>query len=130
MTLIYWLAALQTVPAEYYEARRWTEPVPSAPPADHAPGADPFSVIIIVLTANENLHAFALIQALTGGGYYSSEVVEVYIFRTAFAPDSAGGVPVWATPRRRPLLRPRDLAIALLQAWAITLVSAQRKRMK
>src|SRR5699024_9455548 len=54
MTLIYWLAALQTVPAEYYEAAemdgagavqrllRITLPV-----------LIPFAVIIIVLTANE-----------------------------------------------------------------------------
>ena len=133
MTLIYWLAALQTVPAEYYEAAamdgagavqrllRITLPV-----------LIPFSVIIIVLTANENLHAFALIQALTGGGpYYSSEVVEVYIFRTAFAPDSAGGVPrLGYASAAGCFFGLATLAIALLQAWAITLVSAQRKRMK
>lgn len=133
MTLIYWLAALQTVPAEYYEAAemdgagavqrllRITLPV-----------LIPFAVIIIVLTANENLHAFALIQALTGGGpYYSSEVVEVYIFRTAFAPDSAGGVPrLGYASAAGCFFGVATLAIALLQAWALKLVADQRARMK
>lgn len=131
MTLIYWLAALQTVPPEYYEAAemdgagavqrllRITLPV-----------LIPFSVIIIVLTANENLHAFALIQALTGGGpYYSSEVVEVYIFRTAFAPDSAGGVPrLGYASAAGCFFGLATLVIALLQAWALKLVADQRAR--
>lgn len=133
MTLIYWLAALQTVPAEYYEAAemdgagavqrliRITLPI-----------LIPFAVIIIVLTANENLHAFALIQALTGGGpYYSSEVVEVYIFRTAFAPDSAGGVPrLGYASAAGCFFGLATLAIALLQGWGLKLVADQRARLK
>lgn len=132
MTLIYWLAALQTVPSEYYEAAemdgagavqrliRITLPI-----------LIPFAVIIIVLTANENLHAFALIQALTGGGpYYSSEVVEVYIFRTAFAPDSAGGVPrLGYASAAGCFFGLATLAIALLQGWALKLVADHRTRL-
>lgn len=132
MTLIYWLAALQTVPPEYYEAAemdgagaiqrllRITLPI-----------LIPFAVIIIVLTANENLHAFALIQALTGGGpYYSSEVVEVYIFRTAFAPDSAGGVPrLGYASAAGCFFGLATLAIALLQGWALKLVADQRAKL-
>lgn len=93
-TMIYWLAALQTVPDEYYEAARidgagsWqllrqiTMPI-----------LIPFALIIIVLTAKENLHAFAIIQAMTQGGpYFSTQVIEIYIYKTAFAPDG-GAVP-------------------------------------
>src|SRR5699024_898764 len=132
MTLIYWLAALQTVPAEYYEAAE----VDGAGAVQRLmkvtlPILLPFAVIIVVLTANENLHAFALIQALTGGGpYYSSEVVEVYIFRTAFAPDSAGGVPrLGYASAAGCFFGVATLVIALLQAWAMKLVADQRARL-
>src|SRR5699024_1536342 len=75
--------------------------------------------------------AFALIQALTGGGpYYSSEVVEVYIFRTAFAPDSAGGVPrLGYASAAGCFFGVATLVIALLQAWAMKLVADQRARL-
>lgn len=133
MTLIYWLAALQTVPAEYYEAAE----VDGAGAVQRLiritlPILIPFAVIIVILTANENLHAFALIQALTGGGpYYSSEVVEVYIFRTAFAPDSAGGVPrLGYASAAGCFFGLATLIIALLQAWALKLVADQRARLK
>ncbi|ATG52931.1 sugar ABC transporter permease [Brachybacterium vulturis] len=132
MTLIYWLAALQTVPSEYYEAAE----VDGAGAVQQLikitlPILIPFAVIIVILTANENLHAFALIQALTGGGpYYSSEVVEVYIFRTAFAPDAAGGVPrLGYASAAGCFFGLATLLIALLQAWALKLVADQRARL-
>jgi ABC-type sugar transport system permease subunit len=132
MTLIYWLAALQTVPSEYYEAAE----VDGAGSVQKLlkitlPILIPFAVIIVILTANENLHAFALIQALTGGGpYYSSEVVEVYIFRTAFAPDAAGGVPrLGYASAAGCFFGIATLLIALLQAWALKLVADQRARL-
>lgn len=131
LTLIYWLAALQTVPEEYYEAAQ----IDGADAVQRLlritlPVLLPFAVIIIVLTANENLHAFALIQALTGGGpYYSSEVVEVYIFRTAFAPDSAGGVPrLGYASAAGCFFGLVTLVIALLQAWAVKLVATHRSK--
>lgn len=133
LTLIYWLAALQTVPEEYYEAAE----VDGAGAVKRLlkitlPLLIPFAVIIIILTAKENLHAFALIQALTGGGpYYASEVVEVYIFRTAFAPDSAGGVPrLGYASAAGTFFGLATLVIALLQAWALKLVANQRARLK
>lgn len=131
MTLIYWMAALQTVPDEYYEAAR----VDGATAVQvliriTLPILLPFAVIIIVLTANENLHAFAIIQALTAGGpFYSTEVVEVYIFREAFAPNSAGGVPrLGYASAAGCFFGLATLIIALLQAWAAKLVSNHRKR--
>jgi len=86
LTLIYWLAALQTVPEETREAAR----------VDGANGVQvllhvtlpllrPFAIIIVLLTAIGALHAFDLILTLTGGGpALSSEVVELYIYRWAF----------------------------------------------
>lgn len=86
ITLIYWLAALQTIPSELYEAARidgatsWTE-------FRHItlPLLRPFLVIITLIDMVGALNVFDLVMTLTGGGpAFSSEVVEVYIYRTAF----------------------------------------------
>ncbi|MFC0674442.1 carbohydrate ABC transporter permease [Brachybacterium hainanense] len=96
ITMIYWLAALQTVPTVYYEAARidgagrWeilrhiTLPI-----------ILPFVLIITLLTVNGTLHVFGIVQAMTGGGpYFSTQVIETYIYQTAFsAGDVNGGVP-------------------------------------
>jgi len=87
ITLIYWLAALQTVPEEVNEAAK----------IDGAttwgifryitvPLLVPFAIIILLLSAIETLQVFDLMLTMTGGGpFYSSEVVEIYIYRQAFA---------------------------------------------
>ncbi|HVX47381.1 MAG TPA: sugar ABC transporter permease [Mycobacteriales bacterium] len=93
ITMIYWLAALQTVPNVYYEAAK-TDGAGRWALVRHitVPVIAPFAAIITLLTANSTLHIFALVQAMTKGGpYFSSQVIEVYIYQTAFAPD--GGVP-------------------------------------
>ncbi len=86
VTLIYWLAALQTVPQETYEAAQ----------VDGAnvwhrfrfitvPLLIPFGIVIFLITAIDTLRVFDLILTLTGGGpYLSTEVVEVFIYRWAF----------------------------------------------
>ncbi len=87
ITLIYWLAALQTVAEELYEAARidganarqtfWYVTVPLL---------IPFLVIIVLITAIDTLRVFDLILTLTNGGPdFATEVVEVYIYRWAFA---------------------------------------------
>ncbi|MCG5215600.1 carbohydrate ABC transporter permease [Streptosporangium sp. KLBMP 9127] len=86
ITLIYWLAALQTIPQGVHEAamidgagawaefRRVTMPL-----------LVPFLVIITLIDTVAALNVFDLMQTLTGGGpSFSSEVIEIYIFRTAF----------------------------------------------
>jgi multiple sugar transport system permease protein len=86
ITLIYWLAALQTIPSELYEAARvdgagaWKE-------FRHVtlPLLLPFLVVITLIDMIGALNVFDLVMTLTGGGpAFSSEVVEVYIYRTAF----------------------------------------------
>ena len=133
MTLIYWLAALQTVPDDLYEAAR----------VDGANGIRqllyitlpvlfPFAMVIVVLTANENLHAFALVQAMTGGGpYYVTQVIEVYIYQTAFAPSAAGGIPrLGYASAAGCFFGVATLLIALAQAWAARGMSEHRKGVK
>jgi multiple sugar transport system permease protein len=87
LTLIYWLAALQTVPADVKEAAA----VDGAREWDvfwhiTIPLLKPFAIIITLITALGALHSFDLLYTLTGGGpALTTEVVEVYIYRWAFA---------------------------------------------
>lgn len=90
ITLIYWLAALQTVPSELYEAAK-LDGVKTRQVILHVvlPIVAPFAVVIGLISAISALNVFPLIQATTQGGpFFASEVMEVYIFRTAFAPAS------------------------------------------
>lgn len=87
VTMVYWLAALQTIPADLYEAARvdganaWrlfrdiTVPV-----------LKPFTLIIGTLTFIDTLEVFDLILTMTGGGpFFATEVIDVFIYRQAFA---------------------------------------------
>lgn len=128
MTLIYWMAALQTIPEEYYEAAK----VDGAGAVRQLlnvtlPLLLPFAIIIIVLTANENLHAFALIQAMTAGGpYYTTQVIEVYIYQTAFAPSAAGGVPrLGYASAAGCFFGVATLVLALLQGWGAKVLATR-----
>ncbi|WP_228845489.1 carbohydrate ABC transporter permease [Phototrophicus methaneseepsis] len=86
VTLIYWLAALQTVPQEVYEAAR----VDGANVTQMfynitVPLLVPFGIVIVLITAIDTLRVFDLMLTLTGGGpFLKTEVVEVYIYRWAF----------------------------------------------
>jgi multiple sugar transport system permease protein len=86
ITLIYWLAALQTIPGELYEAAR----IDGAGPFRlfrhiTLPMLTPFTVIIVLITAVEATNVFDLLLTLTGGGpFFSSEVIDIYIYRWAF----------------------------------------------
>jgi multiple sugar transport system permease protein len=87
ITLIYWLAALQTIPADLNEAAR----IDGAGPGRifrhiTLPLLLPFLLIISILTIEDCFHAFDLMQTMTAGGpFYSTEIVEIYIYRWAFA---------------------------------------------
>ncbi|SHI34973.1 carbohydrate ABC transporter permease [Wenxinia saemankumensis] len=90
VTMIYWLAALQTVPDELYEAAR-LDGVTGRQVTMYVvmPIIAPFAVVIGLISAISALNVFPLIQATTQGGpFFASEVMEVFIFRTAFAPPS------------------------------------------
>jgi multiple sugar transport system permease protein len=86
ITLIYWLAALQTIPQDIHEAAL----VDGAGPWREfrhvtLPLMVPFLIIITLIDTVSALNVFDLMQTLTAGGpSFSSEVIEIYIFRTAF----------------------------------------------
>ena len=93
--MIYWLAALQTIPASLYEAAEvdganwWRKFLFITLPL-----LKPFAVVIVLITAVGTLNVFALIQTMTGGGpYFASEVMEVYIYRTAFGAANSMTLP-------------------------------------
>lgn len=84
--LVYFLAGLQTIPTELYEAGQ-------------IDGANSFArfiyitvpmlrgvgLIILILAILGSLQVFDLVQVLTGGGpYFATEVVNTYIFHQAF----------------------------------------------
>lgn len=87
VTMIYWLAALQTIPYELNEAAR-IDGAGTWRVFRHitVPMLKPFLIIITVLTIEETFHNFDLMYTLTGGGpYFHTEIIEIYIYRWAFA---------------------------------------------
>jgi ABC-type sugar transport system permease subunit len=91
--VIYWLAGLQTLPAELYEAAR----------IDGANGIQrffhltiplliPFLIIITFFQTVWAFNVFDLVKTFTNGGpYFGTDVVPLYIYRNAFEID--GGLP-------------------------------------
>lgn len=133
ITMIYWLAALQTVPTDYYEAAR-VDGAGRFGLLRHitVPILVPFAIVIIILTAKEMLHTFALVQAMTQGGpYFATQVIEVYIYQTAFATDTSGGVPrLGYASAAGCFFGVATLLIALIQAWAVRKVATMRRELK
>ncbi|TDC02050.1 sugar ABC transporter permease [Nonomuraea longispora] len=87
VTLIYWLAALQTIPDDVYQAAALDGAGPwSMLRHITMPLLKPFTVIISLLTLESTLKVFDLVLTMTNGGpFYSTEVVEIYIYRWSFA---------------------------------------------
>ena len=86
--LVYFLAALQSIPKELYEAAR----VDGAN-AFHqfryvtVPMLRDVGVVIVFLAILGSLQVFDLVLVMTGGGpYFASEVVSTYIYHYAFTP--------------------------------------------
>lgn len=125
ITMIYWLAALQTIPKDLFEAAR-IDGAGAVRIFRHItlPMLIPFLLIITVLTVEDCFRAFDLMQTMTAGGpFFSTEIIEIYIYRWAFAASipqlgfaSAAAV----------LFGVLVLVIAGLQAWAT--VTSRRLR--
>lgn len=93
INLVYFLAGLQTIPTELYEAARidgagWAAQLFSIT----IPMLRGVGMIILFLAILGNLNVFDLVQVLTGGGpYFASNVVSTYIYQQAFGSFSVGG---------------------------------------
>lgn len=91
ITLIYWLAAIQTVPKDLYEAAR-LDGANSRQQLINVtvPVVMPIAVVIFLLTFQRSLNTFELVQAVTGGGpVFSTDVLPTYIYRYAFDAEMA-----------------------------------------
>lgn len=88
--MIYWLAALQTVPDELYDAgkidgaNRW-----QLFRYITVPTIFPIGAIIFVLALIGSLKVFDLIKTMTDGGpFFATEVITMYIYRFAFSAET------------------------------------------
>ncbi|WP_020576302.1 carbohydrate ABC transporter permease [Actinopolymorpha alba] len=91
ITLIYWLAALQTIPPDVYEAAK-VDGATARQVLRHitVPMLVPIATVILLLTFQSSMNPFDLIQATTKGGpNYATDVVATYIYRYAFDPQMA-----------------------------------------
>lgn len=127
VTMVYWLAALQTVPDDLYEAakmdgvRAW-----QVTRYIVLPIVAPFALVIGLISAIAALNVFPLIQSMTQGGpFFASELMEVFIFRMAFAP-SGGSVPQLGYASAAGVLF--GLALLILSALQIVALRAARRR--
>ncbi len=89
MNMIYWIAGLQSIPRELYEAAR-------VDGANHArtflhitlPLIVPIGLVILLLNVAGALKVFDLIKTMTDGGpFYATDVVSTYIYRFAFSSE-------------------------------------------
>jgi ABC-type sugar transport system permease subunit len=97
INMIYFLAALQVIPKELYEAAR----IDGANPAQELryitlPGLRETGIVIIFLAFLGSLQVFELVQAMIGLGataiFADAEVVATYIYRRAFSGESNQGL--------------------------------------
>ena len=130
ITMIYWLAALQVVPQDLYEAarldgaNRW-----SLHKDITLPMVFPFAVVIVLITVVGALNVFGLVQTMTAGGpFFASEVMEVYIYRNAFGES---GIPRLGYASAAALFFGITvLGLSLLQGWGLKKANDARAQMK
>lgn len=89
MNMIYWLAGLQSIPRDLYEAAR----VDGAGPAKTffyitLPLLIPVGLVILLLNVAGALKVFDLVKTMTDGGpFFATDVVSTYIYRYAFSSE-------------------------------------------
>ncbi|MVO98406.1 carbohydrate ABC transporter permease [Paenibacillus lutrae] len=87
MKLIYWLAGIQSLPRELFEAAR----IDGASALQlfryiTVPLLIPVGSVILLVSAVNALHVFDLVKAMTEGGpAFKTDMVDVYIYRYAFS---------------------------------------------
>ncbi|WP_407271845.1 carbohydrate ABC transporter permease [Radiobacillus sp. PE A8.2] len=92
--VVYWLAGLQTLPKELYEAAT----IDGANRTQQffyltIPLLMPFLLTIAFIQMTWAFNVFDLVKTFTNGGpFFSTDVVPLYIYRNAFSPTS-GGLP-------------------------------------
>jgi ABC-type sugar transport system permease subunit len=128
--LVYFLAGLQSIPKDLYEAaavdganawhRFWDVTIPML----RAVGA-----VIVFLAILGSLQVFDLVLVMTGGGpYYASEVVSTYIYHFAFTPQSVQAqANVGYASAAAFFMGVLVMGLTALQLLAVSLVRRQRE---
>jgi multiple sugar transport system permease protein len=129
ISLVYWLAALQSIPAELYEAAKVDGASGWQRHRDiTAPLLKPFAVIIVLITAVNTLRIFDLVYTMTQGGpYFATEVMEIYIYRNAFSVLGGGMPRLGFASAAGVLFGVAVLVIALGQGWAARRIALMRR---
>jgi len=130
VTMIYWLAALQVVPRDVYEAARLDGANPwQMHRTITLPMIVPFALVIVLITVVSALNIFGLVQTMTGGGpFFATEVMELYIYRNAFG---AGALPRLGYASAAAIFfGVTVLVLSLLQGWGLRKANAARSQMK
>lgn len=130
VTMVYWLAALQVVPRDIYEAARldganaW-----QMHRSITLPIILPFALVIVLITLVSALNIFGLVQTMTAGGpFFTTEVMELYIYRNAFG---AGALPRLGFASAAAIFfGVTVLALSLMQGWGLRKANAARSQMK
>ncbi|MFB9275711.1 carbohydrate ABC transporter permease [Cohnella cellulosilytica] len=87
MMMVYWLAGLQSLPGDVYEAAKvdganYLQTFRSIT----LPLLVPVGVVILLLTVVNSMNVFDLVKTLTDGGpYFATETVDLYIYNYAFS---------------------------------------------
>ncbi len=86
VSLVYWLAALQTVPMDVYESAKIDGANAFQTFAKITlPIIAPFGAVIALFAFKNGLYPFDIIKTMTNGGpAFSSDVMDTYIYRYAF----------------------------------------------
>lgn len=123
--MIYWMAALQNVPEEVYEAAdldgatEWQKLTRIT-----LPMIKPVAVVILLLALVNSMHVFGLVVTLTGGGPGTSTyVVSYFIYQEAF-----GSVPFQYGYASAAALLFSILAFILVTSQGVVVRRAQRLR--
>jgi ABC-type sugar transport system permease subunit len=90
MKMVYWLAALQSLPKELFEAAKmdganWHQTFRFI----MLPLLLPVGSVIVLLSSVNALHVFDLVKSMTNGGpSFHTDMVDLYIYRYAFEGES------------------------------------------
>ncbi|MGE5607458.1 MAG: carbohydrate ABC transporter permease [Bacteroidota bacterium] len=91
--MVYWLAGLQSVPEELYEAAK-VDGANSLQVFRNItfPLLKPIAAVILIFGIVHALRVFDLVMTMTGGGpNYATDMMGTYVYRTAFSSES--GIP-------------------------------------
>ncbi|WBX81985.1 sugar ABC transporter permease [Virgibacillus salarius] len=126
--MIYWLTGLQMIPKELYEAAKIDG-------AGHwqtlryitLPMLAPVGATILLLTTVSSMRVFDLVKTLTNGGpFFSTETLELYIYRFAFASEGPSQVGYASTVGV--ILGMTVFIISLLLGWVVMKVNRHKNK--